>query len=192
MPLPVSNGARPQHRVCRTALARAVQSAVQQGCSACGDGAAAVTPPHSADGWHGRWQQPCEVQLDCGRRAGSRSRRTAAGGASGHRLDLPMGWEGGVSGWQWLGAHAARRRSTLCGRRRRCRGHSGKSRHSRESRRRRRVRICHILFCTVVCHMSRSNTCLLYIAFKCCESLSCINTHSTRIWLSLCFRCLFK
>ena len=54
MPLPFSNGARPQRRVCRTALARAVHSAVQQGCSARGDGAAAVTPPHSSDGWHGR------------------------------------------------------------------------------------------------------------------------------------------
>ena len=31
--------------------------------------------------------QPCEVQLDCGRRAGSRSRRTAARGANGHRFD---------------------------------------------------------------------------------------------------------
>ena len=37
------------------------------------------------------WQQPCELQLDCGRRAGSRSRRTAARGASGHRFELLMG-----------------------------------------------------------------------------------------------------
>ena len=95
MPVPFSNGARPQHRVRRPALARAVHSAVQQGCSARGDGAAAVTPPHSSDGWRCRWQQPCELQLDCGRRAGSRSRRTAAGGASGHGLDLPMG----LGGW---------------------------------------------------------------------------------------------
>ena len=97
---PFSNGARPQRRVCRTALACAVHSAVQQGCSACGDGAAAVTPPPSSDGWHGRWQQPCELQLDCGRRAGSRSRRAAAGGESGHRLKLLMGW-----GWWdcWVG-----------------------------------------------------------------------------------------
>ena len=64
----------PGYRVRRTALARAVHSAFQQGCSARGDGAAAVRPPHSSDGWHGRRQQPCEVQLDCGRRAGSRSR----------------------------------------------------------------------------------------------------------------------
>ena len=56
MPQPFSNGARPQHRVCRPALARAVHSAFQQGCSARGDGAAAVTPPHSSDGWHGRWR----------------------------------------------------------------------------------------------------------------------------------------
>ena len=56
MPHPFSNGARPQRRVRRPALARAVHSAVQQGCSARGDGAAAVTPPHSSDGWHGRWR----------------------------------------------------------------------------------------------------------------------------------------
>ena len=151
VPQPFSNGARPQRRVCRTALARAVQSAVQQGCSACGDGAAAVTPPHSADGWRCRWQQPCELQLDCGRRAGSRSRRTAARGASRHRFELLMGWEGGLSGWEWLGARGARRRRTVCAVAVFAAAATvAGSRQSRESRLRSRVQMCRFLFCAVV------------------------------------------
>ena len=50
--------------------------------------------PHSPDGCHGRRQQLREVQLDCGRRAGSRPRCAAAVGGSGHRLEFLMGWGG--------------------------------------------------------------------------------------------------
>ena len=50
-----------------------------------------------------------------------------------------------------------------------------------------------VIFCFVLSFVTcRVQTRVHCIAFKCCESLSCINTHSTRIWLSLCFRCLFK
>ena len=146
---------RPQRRVSRTASARAVHSAAQQGCSAHGDGPAAAIAATQlrrllwstaavvrgpAGLWPARW-------LEIALRGRSRWQWISIRASDG------VGPVGVLSG-RWLGACAVRRAAcadavvaataTVAG-----------SRHSRERRHRRRVRTCHVLFfCCRLSHVA--------------------------------------